>query len=81
MAMEDGIDFMKGGVYKIKKEWIGKYPPNPENEDSWIFEVEFYSNRYLRHVPLSIAKLKYQGACVLYAMENKLPKKFPQGWG
>ena len=72
---------MKGNIYDFKKAWYGIYPQNPEQLSSWIFEIEFYNDRYLRHVPLDVAQSEYTGACVLYAMENKLPIKWPQVWG
>ena len=72
---------MKGAIYDFKKAWYGRYPTNPEQENSWIFEIEFYNDRYLQHVPLTRARTEYLKVCFLYAMENNLLTTWPQVWG
>ena len=57
---------------------------NPTSDGILAFSntpLKSYSDRHPMPTPLAATKLEYRRVCMLHAMKNKLPKKWPQIWG
>ena len=74
-------EMMLEDLMEVRKVWTTQYPENPEVEDSWKLRFESFAFDTARILPLSRAKVEYPRACMLLAMENDLPDKFPKIWG
>ena len=70
-----------GNISVISKNWDGHFPSYSLNESSWEFMVYIWNQRHPEIINLQVAKMRYRRAFAWYAMEKKLPKKFPYVWG
>ena len=74
-------EMMLEDLMEVRKTWTSVYPTNPELEESWKLRFESFAFDNVQILPLSQAKVQFPRACMLLAMENDLPYKFPKLWG
>ena len=78
---EDYRREMLGDISVILKNWAGTYPLHGENVSSWEFKIYIWNQRHPEFINLQEAKVRYTRAFAWYALEKKLPRRFPQVWG